>query len=93
MIIDSQEHEALEQLLGIVEMARANPSIDYTDLLDETQAKAHAALAARENTEQASGRLVVDCAAEKHSINHRIERSTSGMSARCLDCDWSYEYD
>jgi len=30
---------------------------------------------------------------EKHNANHRIERSTSGISARCLDCDWAYEYD
>jgi hypothetical protein len=28
-----------------------------------------------------------------HNASHRVERSTSGMSARCLDCDWTYEYD
>lgn len=25
--------------------------------------------------------------------SHRVEWSTSGMSARCLDCGWTYEYD
>lgn len=30
-----------------------------------------------------------------HDPNHRVARSTSGMSALCLepDCSWSYEYD
>jgi hypothetical protein len=28
-----------------------------------------------------------------HDWTHRVERSASGMSARCLDCDWTYEYD
>jgi len=29
-----------------------------------------------------------------HDASHKVERSTSGMSARCIEpgCDWSYEY-
>lgn len=43
-----------------------------------------------------SGREMLEAAlfpGNTHNASHRVETSTSGMSSRCLDCDWTYEYD
>jgi hypothetical protein len=71
--------EALTDLLAWVQQNTSNYSDESRD---NAVRGAIEALAAREDTER-----------PKHEAGHRVEWATSGMSARCLDCDWSYEYD